>query len=99
MPDLVRLGDHVRLMTGNPFQSAGYPSSLDGIRLLRGDNVAQGSVRWDSARYWAADDAAAYQRYRLRAGDVILAMDRPWVAAGLKYARLRPEDGPSLLVQ
>ena len=99
MPDLVRLGDHVRLMTGNPFQSAGYTSSLDGIRLLRGDNVAQGSVRWDSARYWAADDAAAYQRYRLRAGDVILAMDRPWVAAGLKYARLRPEDVPSLLVQ
>jgi type I restriction enzyme S subunit len=26
-------------------------------------------------------------------------MDRPWIEAGLKYARLRPEDIPSLLVQ
>ncbi len=97
MPDLTRLGDHAELMTGHPFKSAGYTSS--GIRLLRGDNVAQGRIRWDNARYWPAGDAAAYQKYRLRAGDVILAMDRPWIAAGLKYARLRPDDVPSLLVQ
>jgi type I restriction enzyme S subunit len=96
-PDLVRLGDHVRLMTGHPFKSAGYTGS--GIRLLRGDNVAQGVMRWENARYWPAGDVAAYQRYRLRAGDVVLAMDRPWIAAGLRYARLRPEDVPSLLVQ
>ncbi|HEX9040447.1 MAG TPA: hypothetical protein VF838_05395 [Trebonia sp.] len=95
--DRVRLGDHAELMTGHPFKSAGYTGS--GVRLLRGDNVAQGRIRWDNARYWPAGDAAAYQRYRLRAGDVILAMDRPWIAAGLKYARLRPDDVPSLLVQ
>ena len=97
MPDLARLGDHVELLSGNPFKSAGYSSS--GIRLLRGDNVAQGSIRWDNARHWPAGDAALYQRYRLRAGDVVLAMDRPWIAAGLRYAALRPADVPSLLVQ
>jgi len=99
MPDLVRLGDHVDLITGNPFKSAQYTGSQDGIRLLRGDNVAQGRIRWDNARYWRADDAAAYESYQLRTGDVILAMDRPWIEAGLKYAQLRPEDVPSLLVQ
>jgi type I restriction enzyme S subunit len=99
MPDLVRLGDHVDLITGNPFKSADYADSRDGIRLLRGDNVAQGRIRWDNAKYWRADDAAAYERYQVRAGDVILAMDRPWIEAGLKYAELRPEDVPSLLVQ
>jgi type I restriction enzyme, S subunit len=99
MPDLVRLGDHVHLITGNPFKSADYAESRDGIRLLRGDNVAQGKVRWDNARYWPAADAAAYERYQLQAGDVILAMDRPWIEAGLKYAELRPDDVPSLLVQ
>ena len=99
MSDLVRLGDHVDLLTGNPFKSADYTDSKDGIRLLRGDNVAQGRIRWDNAKHWPADDAAAYQRYRLQAGDVILAMDRPWIEAGLKYAELRPEDVPSLLVQ
>ena len=99
MPDLARLGDHVELMTGNPFKSAGYTGCLDGIRLLRGDNVAQGTIRWENARYWPAVDVAACQRYRLRAGDVVLAMDRPWIAAGLKYAAVRPADLPSLLVQ
>jgi type I restriction enzyme, S subunit len=97
VPGLVRLGEHVDLLTGHPFESAGYAGS--GIRLLRGDNVAQGAVRWDHARYWPAGDAAAYRKYRLRAGDVILAMDRPWIGAGLKYAELRPADVPSLLVQ
>ncbi len=98
MPGLVRLGDHVDLITGNPFKSAQYTGSQDGIRLLRGDNVAPGRIRWDNAKYWRAGDAA-YERYQLRTGDVILAMDRPWIEAGLKYAQLRPEDVPSLLVQ
>jgi type I restriction enzyme, S subunit len=96
MPDRTRLGDHVELLSGYPFKSAGYSGS--GVRLLRGDNIKPGGIRWESARYWPAD-AAAYQRYRLRAGDVVLAMDRPWIAAGLKYAALRPADVPSLLVQ
>jgi type I restriction enzyme S subunit len=32
-------------------------------------------------------------------GDVILAMDRPWIEAGLKYAAVRKSDLPALLVQ
>jgi type I restriction enzyme S subunit len=97
MPELARLGDHVDLLTGNAFTSAGYAGC--GIRLLRGDNVAQGIISWDNARHWPAADAAVYHRYQLKAGDVILAMDRPWTGAGLKHAALRPADVPSLLVQ
>jgi type I restriction enzyme S subunit len=37
--------------------------------------------------------------YWLREGDIILAMDRPWIDAGLKYASIRRADLPSLLVQ
>ncbi len=99
MSDPVRLGDHVSLITGNPFKSANYGDDRNGIRLLRGDNVVQGRIRWDNAKYWPAGDLASYQRYQLQAGDVILAMDRPWIEAGLKYAELRSEDVPSLLVQ
>lgn len=99
MPDLVRLGDHVDLLTGNPFTSADYAGAKNGIRLLRGDNVAQGTIRWDNARHWPAGDVAACQKYQLKAGDVVLAMDRPWIEAGLKRAALRPADVPSLLVQ
>lgn len=97
MPERVRLGDHVDLLTGNAFRSAGYTGS--GIRLLRGANVAPGAIRWDNVRYWPDDGAAGYQRYRLKAGDVVLAMDRPWTGPGLRYAALRPGDVPGLLVQ
>jgi type I restriction enzyme S subunit len=37
--------------------------------------------------------------YLLREGDVIVAMDRPWIAAGLKFASVRSSDLPALLVQ
>ena len=32
-------------------------------------------------------------------GDVILAMDRPWIEAGLKWAFVRESDLPAFLVQ
>jgi type I restriction enzyme S subunit len=93
------LGDVTDLLTGFPFKSERYVDESSAPRLLRGDNVAQGELRWDGAKRWpidAADDIALYQ---LREGDVILAMDRPWIEAGLKYASVRRSDLPALLVQ
>jgi type I restriction enzyme S subunit len=37
--------------------------------------------------------------YLLQEGDVVLAMDRPWIPAGLKFAKVRAGDQPALLVQ
>jgi type I restriction enzyme S subunit len=48
---------------------------------------------------WPANDTEAYDRYQLRDGDVVLAMDRPWVKAGLKRATISADDLPCLLVQ
>ncbi len=94
----VELGDHVDLMVGFPFKSARF---LDdgGVRLLRGDNVGQGLLRWSGAKYWPEDDASQHTAYAVREDDVILAMDRPWIEAGLKYAAVRSADLPALLVQ
>ena len=99
MSDLVRLGDHVDLLTGFPFKSAGYVETPDSVRLLRGDNIAQGRCRWDGAKRWPLSEVSKYGQYELCPGDVVLAMDRPWIEAGLKYAQLRDEDVPCLLVQ
>jgi type I restriction enzyme, S subunit len=99
MPDITRLGEVVDILTGNPFKSSGYSDDPDGVRLLRGDNVAQGRIRWDNAKRWPSSEVGMYQRFQLRSGDVILAMDRPWIEAGLKYAELGDCDVPSLLVQ
>ena len=92
----VQLGDVVAYQTGFPFKSKDYAES--GVALLRGDNIAQGTLRWDGAKFWPSSTADV-EKFNLRHGDVVLAMDRPWIEAGLKYASVRNADLPSLLVQ
>lgn len=93
------LGDEIELLSGFPFKSAHYTEQKKDIRLLRGDNIVQGSLRWEDVKRWPVSDATEYDRYRLGAGDVVLAMDRPWVKAGLKRAQISVDDLPCLLVQ
>jgi len=93
------LGAEVDLLVGFAFKSAKYSDGEDDIFLLRGDNIVQGSLRWDDVKKWPKIDTAAYERYWLREGDVVLAMDRPWVKAGLKHATITADDLPCLLVQ
>ena len=96
---LIRLGDVIELTTGFPFKSADYTDTDDGIRLLRGDNIAQGLLRWDGAKRWSLASMQEMDRYLLREGDIVLAMDRPWISAGLKFASIGSSDLPALLVQ
>src|SRR5215813_7401869 len=95
----VQLGDVTELITGFPFQSERYTDDPVAPRLLRGDNVVQGSLRWDGVKRWPRDATAELDNYWLRDGDIVLAMDRPWIEAGLKYAAIRSSDLPALLVQ
>lgn len=99
MSELAKLGDYVDLLTGYPFKSASYVQDPGGIRLLRGDNVSQGRIRWDGVKRWPGDQYLDFAQYELREGDVVLAMDRPWIEAGLKYARVTCDDAAALLVQ
>lgn len=96
---LTRLGDQAEILPGFAFKSIEFTDEPDDIRLLRGDNVGHGRLRWTNARRWSHAKRAEFERYELRAGDVVLAMDRPWIEAGLKYALVRAEDLPCLLVQ
>lgn len=96
----VELGDHIDILAGFAFKSAQFSDDpTQGVRLLRGDNVAQGALRWNGAKHWSAAEYADFERYHLNQGDVILAMDRPWIEAGLKYAYVRQSDLPCMLVQ
>lgn len=95
----VRLGDVTNLVTGFPFKSSQYVDDEKAFRLLRGDNIGQGALRWDGVKRWPPDDVENVSEYLLAEGDVVLAMDRPWIEAGLKYAPVRDSDLPCLLVQ
>ncbi len=98
---MMRLGDAADMLVGFAFKSGGFlDAEADGIRLVRGDNVQQGYIRWgDKTKKWPATGREEFERYQLAEGDVILAMDRPIVGDGLKMAWIRTEDLPALLVQ
>jgi len=93
------IGTEVDLLTGNPFNSSDYTDDPLDIRLLRGDNVIQGRIRWDGVKLWNKSNIQGLNDYFLKVGDVVLAMDRPWIEAGLKYAAISEYDLPCLLVQ
>ncbi len=93
------LGAEVDLLTGFPFKSARYTESSDSIPLVRGDNIVQGAMRWGGVKRWPLSERGEHALYELREGDVVLAMDRPWIEAGLKYAAISKHDLPCLLVQ
>ena len=95
----VRLGNVTDLVTGFAFRSGRYTDDPLAPRLLRGDNVAQGTMRWDGVKRWPRDETEGLENYWLSEDDVVLAMDRPWIEVGLKYAAIRTSDLPALLVQ
>lgn len=93
----VRLGELVQAAVGYAFESKEF--SDRGIRLLRGDNIEPGSLRWENTRYWPSEKAEPYRDLMVAEGEIIIAMDRPVISTGLKVAVARPSDLPCLLVQ
>jgi len=85
------------LDVGFAFPSAEFRDA--GMRLLRGENVEPGSLRWVDVKCWPNDKVNAFKPLIVQEGESILAMDRPVVSAGLKLARASAKDVPCLLVQ
>lgn len=93
------IGNQVDFLAGFAFKSTQYTESKDGIRLIRGDNIVQGQLRWDGVKYLPRTSAENYSQFYFEENDIVLAMDRPWVAAGLKVACITKNDLPALQVQ
>ena len=93
------LGDMAEMITGYPFRSEEYVTSGRAIRLCRGANILPGRLDWSDLARWPESKVAGLTEFRLEAGDVLIAMDRPWISEGFKIARVRQEDCPALLVQ
>lgn len=90
---------HVKILSGYPFKSENYSEELGDIKLLRGDNIMQGFLRWADVKYWSKNSLENLDKYFLERGDLVIAMDRTWVSKGLKVAVIANEDLPCLLVQ
>lgn len=95
----VRLGDFVDLVSGFAFKSELFTNNPEDVHLVKGENLHQGYIDWKNAKRWKANEVAQYERFQLIRGDVVLAMDRPWVEAGLKFSWIKKDDPKALLVQ
>lgn len=94
-----RLGWHVDLLPGYPFESAGFSGDPSQIRLLRGVNVGVQNVGWAETVFWPAEGLDGLEVYALRTGDLVLGLDRPIIRDGIRVCRVTEADVPSALVQ
>ena len=90
---------HIDCLTGYAFSSTEYSAEEHDIRLLRGDNIEPGKLRWINAKRWPRNVQENMDKYFLLEGDFVIALDRTWISGGLKVAEVTCDDQPCLLVQ
>jgi len=93
------LGECVDFLAGYPFASDGFTENPSDMRLVRGENVANGSLHWERCKRSPSGQDIKLRPYRLVEGDVVLAMDGMVVGGLTRIARVRRDDLPALLVQ
>jgi type I restriction enzyme S subunit len=94
MYKITSLGEIANVTTGYPFKGDLY--SDEGIRVVRGENITIGSLRWDSTKCWNSKFEQT-EKYSLKEDDVVIGMDGSRV--GKNRAQVKERDLPLLLAQ
>ncbi len=95
-----KLTELAEVISGYAFKSSEYiKDSQDAVRLCRGANTLTGYFDWKDTAFWDKDKLAEIENYKINAGDVILAMDRPWISSGLKVCVFPENERDTYLVQ
>jgi type I restriction enzyme S subunit len=92
-----RVGDIVEMLNGYAFKSEWFKPA--GTRLLRNLNISHGRIDWSQPAFVDSLTAASFSSFELKAGDIVLSLDRPIISTGLKYAVVKASDLPCLLLQ
>lgn len=92
-----RVGDYARVQSGYAFKSHWFTEK--GIRLVRNVNVGHGEIEWTQTVHVPTERREEFARFDLREGDILITLDRPIISTGVKVARVRKGDLPSLLLQ
>ena len=93
---IYKLCEVANLSTGFPFD--GHKYTKEGQRVVRGDNITIGTLRWDADKdkRWNETFARA-KEFSLQAGDIVIGMDGSRV--GRNRAQIKESDLPLLLAQ
>ncbi|MDU4265354.1 MAG: restriction endonuclease subunit S [Enterobacter hormaechei] len=88
------------VITGFAFKSNEYISDTpESVRLCRGANTLTGYLDWADTKFWPKNKLEKLDNYLIKAGDIILAMDRPWISSGLKVCIFPENQRETYLVQ
>ncbi|WP_285829156.1 restriction endonuclease subunit S [Bacteroides acidifaciens] len=91
-----KLCEVAQLLTGFPFD--GHKYSKAGIRVVRGDNVTIGSLRWESEKDKRWNERfSRSNEFSLKEEDIVIGMDGSRV--GRNRAQIKAKDLPLLLAQ
>ena len=94
-----KCGFYVSVLSGFAFPSNGFTTDENATKLLRGVNVGIGRLKWDETVYWNRVEGDGLDAYQMSAGDLVIGMDRPLIADGMRVARVKESDLPCLLLQ
>ncbi|WP_060981895.1 restriction endonuclease subunit S [Vibrio splendidus] len=88
------------VITGFAFKSSEYvEDSETSVRLCRGANTLVGHFDWKDTAYYPKSHVSDLDKYLLEEGDIVLAMDRPWISSGLKVCMQGEYERDTYLVQ
>lgn len=90
---------YIDLLTGFAFKSSNYSSDENDVRLCGGLIITPSGIDWDKANLWSREDVGDLEKYKVLEGDIVMAMDRPWISSGFKIHKITDKDHESLLVQ
>ena len=91
-----RLGDLCKQFTGFPFDSELY-SEFEGVKTLRGENVTEGKLRWDTIKKYKDEITERIAKNYLQEWDIVIGMDGSKV--GKNWSLVHDFDLPLLLAQ
>ena len=90
---------YISILSGFAFQSAGFSDNPSDVKLLRGINVSISRLKWDDTVYWRREKGDGLDIYEMKAGELVIGMDRPIINEGIRVAIVRECDLPCLLLQ
>jgi type I restriction enzyme S subunit len=94
-----KCGQYLSILSGFAFPSSRFSQDESDVKLLRGVNVGVSALRWEDVVYWRREIGDRLDAYELRTGDLVIGMDRPLIADGMRVARVKEGDLPCLLLQ
>jgi type I restriction enzyme S subunit len=97
--DFAKLKYYIEILPGFAFKSELYTNKPTDIKLLRGINISPSYTKWDEVVYWPEYKVKGLEKYFLQEGDLVIAMDRPWVSSGIRVTEIKKNDLPCLLLQ